>query len=607
MKSKVNIQDKILNYIMVVFIIIIILFPWEIRIMRGHWNMKESEIRFWNSGWYVVTDAGEIPCELPYTARIKRGEKVIIRRDITEDDWNKWLVLSILNEFFEVYIDDELIYEQETCYSPKYGIAPIGGRHYICIPEGTKQLRMEAFSPYSNSEIRYSHVGVADSEGTLLRAYQAAYQYHLLIDMALIMAGLGCSMWGINMYVRGERKNLLIRLGMLMITVGVWLRTGTTNIDMYFLSVSVQRQLAYVTFLLIPFCMCGMMKCYFKDKYRKYRIWQYLCLALFIIYYTLYFTGVFELLEMIPAIHLVLIVLMASFFGDSLIVLQRERKTKRYIRMTAMMLVLLASIAEMIVFYANRNRLTDGYWMRIGILLCITLLTIEEISSRRRNRMEELQNQAVEKELRLQVTLSQLQPHFLFNALGAIRIMIHMNADAAYDMLYDFSGFLRSCIGNLQEQKSIPFGKEMNQIRSYLNIERIRFNERIQVVYELETEEFSIPPLTVEPLVVNAVHHGLRKGKDRGTVTIRTRQEEQRIIIEVSDDGIGFDIDAWNRDHPFKEQYESEKTSYMGLENVRSRLYHQARGLMMMESRPMVGTTITIILPASQESAAQTL
>ncbi len=597
MKIRKDTQSKILKYIIVVLMCLGVLYLWETRYMYTGLHTKESEIAFLNSGWYLVTETGEISCKLPYTAEAGEGEKVILQRDITQEDWNQWILLSTLNEFLTVYGDDEPIYEQENCYSPKYGSVPGGGRHYICIPEGISQLRLEVYSPYFNGKIRYSHIVAADSEGTLMQAYQAAYIYHFMVDIMMIIAGAALSLQGIVMYVQGEHRNLLLRLGMLMIAVGVWLRTGTTNLDMYLWTAGAQRHISYLSFLLIPFCASGMMKCYFMDKYRKYQIWQRICLLMTAVYYGMYFTGIFELPEMLPVVHLIFIMLGISFLCDNFRMLSKDRKMKRDVRMLAMMLILLAGALELFEFYYNRNRMPDGFWLRVGIVLGITLLAVEEVGDRHRRKLEELQAQEEEKELRLQVTLSQLQPHFLFNALGAIRIMIRMNAEAAYDMLYDFSGFLRSCIINLQEQKTIPFDKEMNQIRNYLNIERIRFNDRIRVAYELETEEFDIPPLTIEPLVVNAVQHGLRKGKDGGTVTIRTRQEGEHIIVEVADDGVGFDVDAWNREHPFTEQYKSGQTSYIGLENVRSRLYHQARAVMKMESRPMIGTTITVIFP----------
>ena len=167
--------------------------------------------------------------------------------------------------------------------------------------------------------------------------------------------------------------------------------------------------------------------------------------------------------------------------------------------------------------------------------------------------------------------------------------MIRTDANTAYDMLYDFSKFLRASLDALQQEEMIPFSVELEQIRAYLNIENKRFSNRIQAKYEIETENFKIPALTVEPLVVNAVRHGLRKGKDAGMVTLRTKETSNFIMIEIQDDGVGFDTEEWERTE--------ENHSYMGISNVRSRLVRQIKAEFSIKSIVGEGTTVQIRIP----------
>lgn len=601
MKTEKKRCVKILIFSISLVIVIVMLLLAEAEPVYRMASGRTEGARVWEEGWYIVTDTGKEFCRLPYETDAGKGQKLILEHEITGEEWNKWFVIHIVNEFYTVYADDTLLFEQETAYSPKYGVVPAGGRHYMQIPEGTKILRMEVSTPYMNSILRYNNIMIGDSEGALVRVYYNVYQYHFVIDVLLIVTGIIGILCGLYLYLLKEQDNLFLKSGFLMVAVGAWLRVGTSNVEFNLLQYPVQRQASYATFLLISIAMCGLTKYYFQDDYRKYRILQFLCLAQMVLYYGLYFMGIFELPEMIPAVHVTWVVLAANILYDNFKLMKAETRVKKYIRLSAIMFVILFGCIELFVYYCRLNSMNKGLWLRLGIILWVVLSAAEYLHDRRRRRIVLLEQQAMQKELQLQVTLSQLQPHFLFNALGAIRIMIYTDAEMAYDMLYDFSGFLRACINNLRNSNMISFSKELKQIKNYLNIEKKRFNERIQVVYEIETEEFDIPPLTVEPLVVNAVYHGLRKGKDGGTVTLRTYREEKYVVVQVIDDGVGFDTKAWEREHPIREQDELSGASYMGLENIRSRLIAQAGAEMLMDSSPETGTVITIRIPARAE------
>ena len=123
-------------------------------------------------------------------------------------------------------------------------------------------------------------------------------------------------------------------------------------------------------------------------------------------------------------------------------------------------------------------------------------------------------------------------------------------------------------------------------MRFYLNIEKARFGDRIKVVYDIKSKNFELPTLTVQPVVENAVKHGLCKKEGGGTITLRSYENETDYIIEIIDDGVGFDVNAINN---------KSRTS-IGIENVRARLEYVGSE-MDIQSKINVGTTVKIKVP----------
>lgn len=155
-----------------------------------------------------------------------------------------------------------------------------------------------------------------------------------------------------------------------------------------------------------------------------------------------------------------------------------------------------------------------------------------------------------------------------------------MDPETAQQTVYDFSTYLRSNLDNVGERELIPFSDELRHIQAYLNIEKVRFGERLRVAEDIGTKSFQVPPLSVQPLVENAVKHGICARMEGGTVTIRSREEADAYVVEVEDDGIGFEVESIE-----KRGKVSDKFSHIGLENIRFRIREIARGRLDIHSR----------------------
>ena len=191
-------------------------------------------------------------------------------------------------------------------------------------------------------------------------------------------------------------------------------------------------------------------------------------------------------------------------------------------------------------------------------------------------------------EQRIDLMLSQIQPHFLYNSLGAIYRLCEIDSDKARKAIQKFSDYLRANMDSLKNRAPIPFEKELEHVKNYLYLEQQRFGELLRVTYNIETDDFFIPPLTLQPIVENAVQHGLFPKREGGTIIISTEDTEEYAVVTVTDDGIGME--------QAKTLPQLGDQAPIGIANVRNRLKEMVQGSMEMESSDK-GTTVTIRIP----------
>lgn len=204
-----------------------------------------------------------------------------------------------------------------------------------------------------------------------------------------------------------------------------------------------------------------------------------------------------------------------------------------------------------------------------------------------RSRLEAEKNmvEAELKESRISIMLSQIQPHFIYNTLGTIERMCLKDPQKAFDLVRNFSLYLRGNFSELDSVTPIRFADEIKHVEYYVNIEKVRFPD-MGIEYDVEATEFVLPALSVQPLVENAIKHGLMRLETGGTVKIHSYETPTHFCVEVTDDGVGFDTDA-----PVDEK------KHVGLRNIRGRLKAMVNGALVMESKPGVGTKAIIMIP----------
>ncbi|MBQ1207179.1 MAG: histidine kinase [Lachnospiraceae bacterium] len=189
------------------------------------------------------------------------------------------------------------------------------------------------------------------------------------------------------------------------------------------------------------------------------------------------------------------------------------------------------------------------------------------------------------KESRISIMLSQIQPHFIYNTLGTIERMCLKDPEKAFSLVRNFSLYLRGNFSELDSVKPIQFSEELKHVEYYVNIEKVRFPD-MSIEYDVESTGFVLPALSVQPLVENAIKHGLMRLETGGSIVIRSYETQTHFCVEVKDDGVGFDPSL-----PIDEK------KHVGLRNIRGRLKALVDGDLILESKPGVGTKAVIMIP----------
>ena len=188
-------------------------------------------------------------------------------------------------------------------------------------------------------------------------------------------------------------------------------------------------------------------------------------------------------------------------------------------------------------------------------------------------------------EQQIQIMMSQIQPHFLYNTLSTIQALCKIDPEKAFDTTEKFGTYLRQNINSLRQPSIIPVQKELEHVRIYTEIEQIRFPS-VHVTYDTPDLDFQIPALTIQPIVENAIRHGVRI-RDKGLVTVSTQRLPEMHKIVVKDNGKGFDVAA----------IQEMDDTHIGIRNVRARLEQLCGGTLTVESSLNEGTTVTINIP----------
>ncbi len=213
------------------------------------------------------------------------------------------------------------------------------------------------------------------------------------------------------------------------------------------------------------------------------------------------------------------------------------------------------------------------------------VIQIDDITGRKSAEKESEQNE-------MAFLRAQIKPHFMYNALNVIAALCMLDPGAARKLILDLSSYMHHSFNFSNYSNVVSLEEELEFVKAYVRIEQARFKDKLIVNYFIECErKLWLPPLILQPLVENAIRHGIRKADKTGTVSLRVKSLDSSVLIEVEDNGVGMSEEMVN-----KILTEPESLG-VGLSNVQKRLKKMYNTSLNIESIPGSGTKISMLLP----------
>ena len=185
---------------------------------------------------------------------------------------------------------------------------------------------------------------------------------------------------------------------------------------------------------------------------------------------------------------------------------------------------------------------------------------------------------------RASIMVLQMRPHFIYNSMMGIYYLCDKDPKKAKQVTLDFTTYLRKNFAAIGSEDTIQFGEELEHTRAYLAEEQAQFEDSLFVKFDTPYTHFRLPPLTLQPIVENAVVHGMRESDRPIHISVATRQTDKAIEIVVEDDGPGFKPSDNNEPH-------------IAMNNIRQRLKLMCDGTLTINARPTGGTSVTVSIP----------
>lgn len=186
-----------------------------------------------------------------------------------------------------------------------------------------------------------------------------------------------------------------------------------------------------------------------------------------------------------------------------------------------------------------------------------------------------------------QIAVSQIKPHFMFNALSSISMLCRLDPERAAEAIERFATYLRTNLNAMSGTAPVSFSEELSHIRTYVWLEQMRFGDDLDYTEEIETEMFQVPALAIQPIVENAIKYGLKGREGIVKVCLAVKDIGEEIHVIVTDNGIGFNPDVMPDDGRL----------HVGLANVKERIESISHGRVEIDSVIGEGTTVRIIIP----------
>lgn len=512
------------------------------------------------------------------------GKRVEYEFQISEEEkWDRSLAFYVYHQYIQVYIEEELVYSLYP--SEEIPMIKTAGSNWTVIPlyreDAGKQVRVVLTPVYKNIINR--------KVDFLIGSYQAMYADRLKKDFPVLLIGGLMMLLGGVFAIIGFYSLYKYRFGWHVVLfglfaecLGLW-RFFDTRFSP-FLNPNRPVFLFYLSFtalvvLVIPMSLS-------RRNIINPRIVDVYCIAastVCIIQFICQLLGIADLRQSITVTHILIvlcILLMCSllFKHDTL-----QKNPQNRFHNVVIICLTIGAVTDLIYYYVAKT--SSGLLFTMLGLLVYTIYTgvsYIDIYVKQERLLMEKEQQIMQ--IRASTMMNQIRSHMVFNVLNAISGMCKYDPEKADEAIVCFARYLRTNINIMENDQPVPFHKALQHLEDYMELEQVRFGDQIRFVKEIQEENFMMPSLILQPLVENAIKHGINKKPEGGTITLKTWSEGDMIYISIHDDGVGFDTNQ-----PARE-------GAVGLKNVRTRLEYIINGQLDIESVPGQGTTASVCM-----------
>lgn len=495
----------------------------------------------------------------------------------------------VTHQYARVYRGNTLLYQMEYPRENEFGNTV--GDSWIQVPlhpeDSGKRLRVELIPVYESSR----EVVPEFLMGSLLDIYARQQRKELpqiLLSSLALLTGVLYLITAAFLKKWHSKSGSVLMLGLFSVLLGGWKLTDCICMSYLFPERSAFLHYFSLSCLIMaPAPLIRFVRVTQKDQ----RIMQwYGVLAAFVIFgqVLLQIFGIWDLRQMLPVTHGVILT------GTCCILISHLKNRTHFTHRAAekrqlqlLFLCLGGAVLDVLLFNLTGTS-TGLFFSLLTLLIYVILIGIYAIREyfEQENLLYSQEKELTER--RIAVMVSQIQPHFIYNTLGTIRYLCKTDPEKAADVVQTFSMYLRGNLGELNNHTPIRISREMEHVRHYTDIEKMRFPD-MEIEFDLRSGEFFLPALSVQPLVENAIKHGLMKLETGGRVVVETYETETDYWVSVTDDGVGFDVEK---------QIDSDK--HIGIHNIRKRLESMCGGTLQIESAPGKGTVARIRIPKEE-------
>ena len=429
--------------------------------------------------------------------------------------------------------------------------------------------------------------------GGLARTVFAENWPHLIMGLFLFLIGITLQLFALLLLKQGVSIHASIYFcSFFVLSCSLWTLLNPIYSTLVFDNAALIMLLEMLALWLFPMFLFGYFGTFMQTKARQANHLLVFCyalsLAVFLVLQLLGITDAYAVRDIYNVFMMVCLAVFLFVFGH-----EYRHGPKSEMRTLIPVSILFAVFGVIEVLNYQFEWFPRGGALTIGLTMFITVQFAVAVRQIRDSLLMSMKAVTLEKDLiesRTAVMLSQIQPHFLYNSLLGIKLLCDTDPPRASEALEHFSFYLRGNLDSLANIQLVSFEKELVHIKDYLFLEKMRFSDELNIRWDLRDTDFLLPPLTVQPLIENAIRHGLNKKTGGGTLTIQSQREGKTIIITIQDDGVGFD----------PSQQQSDGHTHIGIGNTRSRLAALCGGSLQIESRQNIGTTATILLPQQE-------